>query len=177
MLVPADDEVNAILARMGKFCTDDELNCGACGYLTCRKHAVAIHDGLAEEQMCLPYTIDKLKETIKKLADSNEEVVSIQNALAQSEKLASMGQLAAGVAHEVNNPLGIVLMYAHLVLEKYGSTHKALGDDLGVIVAQADRCKRIMSGLLDFARQNKVLKQKTNVVKLLNDTIRAVNLP
>jgi len=177
MLVPADDEINAILARMGKFCTDDELNCGACGYVTCRLHAVAIYDGLAEEQMCLPYTIDKLKETIKKLADSNEEVVSIQNALAQSEKLASMGQLAAGVAHEVNNPLGIVLMYAHLVLEKYGSTDAALGDDLGVIVAQADRCKRIMSGLLDFARQNKVLKQKTNMRKLVDDTIRAVNLP
>ncbi len=177
MSVPSDDAVKTILERMGKSCTNDELNCGACGYATCRLHAIAIHDGLAEEQMCLPYTIDKLKETIKKLADSNEEVAAIQSVLAQSEKLASMGQLAAGVAHEVNNPLGIVLMYAHLLLEKHGSTSGALGEDLRVIADQADRCKRIIAGLLDFARQNKVLKQRTNMAKLLAATIKSVNLP
>ena len=174
---PAAGEIDAILAAMGKSCQDDELNCGACGYATCRDHAVAIREGLAEEEMCLPYTIEKLEETVKKLADSNEEVATIQNALAQSEKLASMGQLAAGVAHEVNNPLGIVLMYAHLLLEKHGAADPALGHDLETIVAQADRCKRIVSGLLDFARQNKVLKQRTDMVRLARDSIRAVNLP
>ncbi len=177
MPTPMDDDINAILAKMGKFCADDELNCGACGYATCRLHAVAIHDGLAEEEMCLPYTIDKLKETIQKLADSSEEVATIQNALAQSEKLASMGQLAAGVAHEVNNPLGIVLMYAHLLLEKHGRADKGLKEDLSVIVAQADRCKRIISGLLDFARQNKVLRQRTNILHLVENNLRAINLP
>ena len=177
MPVPDEEDVNAILATMGKFCAEDELNCGACGYATCRLHAVAIHDGLAEEEMCLPYTIDKLKETIKKLADSNEEVATIQNALVHSEKLASMGQLAAGVAHEVNNPLGIVIMYAHLLMEKYGDHGGALQEDLGVIAAQADRCKRIISGLLDFARQNKVLRQPTNLQKLVEDNVRCINLP
>lgn len=174
---PAENEVNEILAKMGKHCAEDELNCGACGYATCRLHAVAIHDNLAEEEMCLPATIEKLKETIKKLADSSEEVATIQNALAQSEKLASMGQLAAGVAHEVNNPLGIVLMYAHLLLEKHRNSHQGLQEDLGVIVAQADRCKRIISGLLDFARQNKVLRQRTNLLRLVEINVQAINLP
>ncbi len=177
MRAPSDEALKAILEGMGKFCTNDELNCGACGYATCRLHAAAIHDGFAEAQMCLPYTIDKLKETIQKLADSNEEVAAIGTALAQSEKLASMGQLAAGVAHEVNNPLGIVLMYAHLLLEKHGVTDGPLSEDLHVIVDQADRCKRIIAGLLDFARQNKVLKQRTNMTKLLADTVKSVNLP
>jgi len=174
---PAEDDINEILAKMGKFHAEDELNCGACGYATCRLHAVAIHDGLAEEEMCLPATIDKLKDTIQKLADSSEEVATIQNALAQSEKLASMGQLAAGVAHEVNNPLGIVLMYAHLLLEKYDQAPKGLQADLGVIVAQAERCKRIVSGLLNFARQNKVLRQRTNLLHLVENNVRAINLP
>lgn len=94
----------------------------------------------------------------------------------QSEKLASMGQLAAGVAHEVNNPLGIVLMYAHLLLEENGGNGQ-LRDDLETIVEQADRCKRIVSGLLNFARQNKTICQPTNVIELVQDTIKTVNLP
>lgn len=174
---PSDERINTILMDMGKFCAEDELNCGACGYPTCREHAVAIHKGLAEEQMCLPYTIEKLKETIQKLADSNQEVANIQNALVQSEKLASTGQLAAGVAHEVNNPLGIVLMYAHLLMERHAQTNPALAEDLGLIVAQADRCKRIISGLLDFARQNKVFRQHTNMRNLVENSLRSVNLP
>ena len=55
--VPYHDKLSDILADMGKFKAEDELNCGACGYDTCREHAVAIFKGLAENTMCLPYTI------------------------------------------------------------------------------------------------------------------------
>ncbi len=172
---PKERDINAILNKMGKFKSEDELNCGACGYETCRDHAIAILKGLAESEMCLPYTIDQLKVTVQKLADSNEEVASIQSALVHSEKLASMGQLAAGVAHEVNNPLGIVLMYAHLLLEKYQEDSK-LADDLSMIVKQADRCKRIVSGLLNFARQNKTTCQASNVMEIIRETVKSVSL-
>lgn len=173
--LPTTRKITDILSKMGKFTLEDELNCGACGYVTCREHAVAILKGLAESEMCLPYTIDKLKVTVQQLADSNEEVTSIQNALMQSEKLASMGQLAAGVAHEVNNPLGIVLMYAHLLLENE-DINGSLKDDLGIIATQADRCKRIISGLLNFARQNKTVLQSSNMMDLITETIKTVNL-
>ena len=73
-----------------------------------------------------------------------------------TEKLASMGQLAAGIAHEVNNPLGVVLMYAHLLLEETPADSPLRGD-LATIVEQTDRAKRIVAGLLNFARQNKVV--------------------
>jgi len=139
---------------MGKSAAVDELNCGACGYNTCREHALAIWKGLAESEMCLPYTIEQLHKTIDDLANSNNRLASTQEALMQSEKLASMGQLAAGVAHEINNPLGVVLMYAHLILDKYGD-HTALKDDLHLIAEQADRCKKIVSGLLNFARRTR----------------------
>ncbi len=153
--VPFAEELEMIMVRMGKRTPQDELNCGACGYDTCREHAVAIFRGLAETAMCLPNTISKLDQTIKELNESNRRLTSTQEALMQSEKLASMGRLAAGIAHEVNNPLGVVLMYAHLVLDEL-KPPSPLRQDLAMIAEQADRCKKIVAQLLHFARQNKL---------------------
>ncbi len=55
---PSDEELLTVLRRMGKDGPDDELDCGACGYDTCREHARAVWRGLAQSEMCLPYTID-----------------------------------------------------------------------------------------------------------------------
>ncbi len=56
---PSDEEINAILRRMGKTKPSDELNCGSCGYATCRDKAIAVYNGKAEIEMCLPYLKDK----------------------------------------------------------------------------------------------------------------------
>jgi signal transduction histidine kinase/Fe-S-cluster-containing hydrogenase component 2 len=170
---PSEDELARIMERMGKHSSQDELNCGACGYDTCVEHAVAIYRGLAGSEMCLPYTIEQLHTTIKELAVSNEQLATTQEALMQSEKLASMGQLAAGVAHEVNNPLGVVLMYTHLLLDEVEKSHP-IREDLTMIAREADRCKKIVAGLLDFARQNRVLLQTTDVRELVERSLRAV---
>jgi signal transduction histidine kinase/iron only hydrogenase large subunit-like protein len=173
---PSDEELAPIMRRMGKHTARDELNCGACGYDTCVEHAVAIHRGLAGSEMCLPYTIEQLHTTIKELAVSHEQLANTQEALMQSEKLASMGQLAAGVAHEVNNPLGVVLMYTHLLLDEIEKSHP-IREDLTMIAEQADRCKRIVAGLLDFARQNRVLLQTMDMRELVERGLRAVPAP
>jgi signal transduction histidine kinase/Pyruvate/2-oxoacid:ferredoxin oxidoreductase delta subunit len=174
--VPVTAQIADIMARMGKAGPEDELNCGACGYDTCREHAVAIYKGLAENEMCLPFTIDQLKRAVRDLAVSNEQLATAQEALMQSEKLASMGQLAAGIAHEVNNPLGVVLMYAHLLLEEC-DRNSQLYEDLGLIAEQADRCKKIVAGLLHFARQNKVLLQPSDLADLVERALRATPAP
>lgn len=167
--LPSEQELRKILNRMGKYSPEDELNCGACGYETCREHAIAIYKGLAESEMCLPYTIEQLKKTIDELANTKEMLI-------QTEKLASMGQLAAGIAHEINNPLGVVLMFAHLLMERVEKDSQ-MYEDLKLIVEQADRCKKIVSGLLHFARQNKINPEPTDLVELTKGVVRSLTVP
>jgi signal transduction histidine kinase/iron only hydrogenase large subunit-like protein len=176
MPIPSQDEIRTILERMGKQHAEDELNCGACGYETCRAHAIAIFDGLAESEMCLPATITRLNEAVGALGITNRQLASAQQALVQSEKLASMGQLAAGIAHEVNNPLGVVLLYSQLLLEECDPKAEQYAD-LKKIAEQADRCKKIVSGLLNFARKNQVNLQAVRIDEFLLACSHAVVLP
>lgn len=176
MPVPGEEDIRAILRRMGKESPADELNCRACGYETCRQHAVAIYDGMAESEMCLPYVIEQLRETVTELHASHAELAATQDQLMHSERLASMGQLAAGIAHEVNNPLGVVVLYAHLLQEECRD-NEALQRELGLIARQADRCKGIVAGLLDFARQNKVELAPVGLAALVERSLQGCLLP
>ncbi len=173
---PADDSIKKVLHTLGKFTEKDHLNCGACGYDSCNEHAIAIIEGLAEEEMCLPYSIEKLHKYIKDLADSNEKLATAQLALKQSEKLAHMGQLSAGIAHELNNPLGIITMYSNILKDECKPDDPNL-QDLELIVEQTDRCKKIVSGLLNFARKNQLNYTEIDVQKLFERSIQSVICP
>jgi len=175
-LLPEDEEVEQVLASIGKLTPKDHLNCGACGYETCYEHAVAIVKGLAEEEMCLPYTIEKLHKSVRELALSNNKLTTMQNALKQSEKLAHMGQLSAGIAHELNNPLGVVIMYSNILLDESNSDDP-VRQDLQLIVEQAARCKKIVAGLLNFARKNQVNYQELDIRKLTEQSVAGVVFP
>jgi signal transduction histidine kinase/iron only hydrogenase large subunit-like protein len=171
-----EGEIFEIMKRMGKKAPEDELNCGACGYPSCREHAIAVHKGLAESEMCLPYVINDHLKTILELSHLNDRLATTQETLMHSERLASMGQLAAGVAHEINNPLGVVIMYTNLLLEECEKGTE-FRDDLTMIAEQANRCKRIVAGLLDFARQNKVAHQPVNIRELVESSLANLVCP
>jgi two-component system NtrC family sensor kinase len=171
-----EDDVRDILVSMGKKTKKDQLDCGACGYESCIEHAFAIKKGLAEVEMCLPYTIEKLHKSVKDLALSNEKLSSMRQALKQSEKLAHMGQLSAGIAHELNNPLGVVIMYSNILLEEC-SQEDPVREDLKLIVEQAGRCKKIVAGLLNFARKNQVNHQLVNIRELVNHSLESLIFP
>jgi nitrogen-specific signal transduction histidine kinase len=171
-----EDDVNDILVKMGKKTKKDQLDCGACGYESCVEHAIAIKKGLAEVEMCLPYTIEKLHKSVKDLALSNEKLSSMKQALKQSEKLAHMGQLSAGIAHELNNPLGVVIMYSNILLEE-ANEGDPVKEDLRLIVDQAGRCKKIVAGLLNFARKNQVNHQVISIKDLVDHSLESLIIP
>ncbi|TVR60834.1 MAG: histidine kinase [Spirochaetaceae bacterium] len=165
--VPEHD-IRAILARTGKLKPEDELNCRACGYESCRDKAIAVYRGIAEVEMCLPYLISRLEEAIEDLKES-------QGRLIQAEKLASMGQMAAGIAHELNNPLGIVLMYSHLLMSQTAEQpENGSFEDVRRIVREAERARVIVQGILDFARENRLDLQDTDVNALIREAVRVV---
>jgi two-component system NtrC family sensor kinase len=171
-----ENDVKEILVSMGKKSSKDQLDCGACGYESCIEHAFAIKKGLAEVEMCLPYTIEKLHKSVKDLALSNDKLSSMRQALKQSEKLAHMGQLSAGIAHELNNPLGVVIMYSNILLDECGQ-EDPVREDLKLIVEQAGRCKKIVAGLLNFARKNQVNHQLVNIKELVYHGLESLIVP
>jgi len=171
--LPSNEEIEKVLRDMGKITLHDHLNCGACGYDTCVDHAVAIIEGLAESEMCLPYSIEKLHNSIKALNVSNDKLVSAQQTLKQTEKLASMGQLSAGIAHELNNPLGVITMYSNILLDEL-SENDSMRSDLKLIVDQAERCKNIVGGLLNFARKNQVRYSEVNINEFVEHSLESI---
>ena len=103
----------------------------------------------------------------RKVEDRTQELRQVQSHLIQSEKLASIGKLAAGIAHEINNPLGGVLIYSHLVLEDTPPSHPH-HENLKKIVKETTRCKDIVKGLLDFARPKEPQRAETDIHDLLD---------
>jgi len=91
-----------------------------------------------------------------------------QQELLQSERLAGIGRLAAGVAHEINNPLAVILGYARLLQRK---AQGALADDLGVIEDETVRAKQIVDGLLDLSRPLAGVPEPTELRPLCDEVV------
>ncbi len=173
---PPEEQIKELLYKMGKYSRQDHLDCGACGYDSCEEHAIAIINGLAETEMCLPYSIEKLHKYIRELNISKEKLANVQEALRHSEKLAGMGQLSAGIAHELNNPLGVITMYSNILKEELPDESPMM-QDIDLIVEQADRCKKIVGGLLNFARKNQLNLSESDIIKLARQSIDSVIIP
>ncbi len=280
MPIPTGEDIERILRELDKTKPEDELNCGACGYTTCRDKAVAVFRGLAENKMCLPYlitqlemhntelarlkayhedTIDSIIEGIvvvdpnmiitglNKAADmystsqsigrdvfavfpeldiprcrkgferaislgeptdvgemvfllGNDKVTlhikisplkrkggevygavllsqdttekrKLESQLIQSDRLAALGQLAAGVAHEINTPLTLILGYTDILRETIGSDSVSRSY-LKTIVEESERISDIVRSLLNFARPVNMPAGKCKVNETCRRTLR-----
>ncbi len=93
-----------------------------------------------------------------------------QMKLFQSEKMSSLGKLAAGIAHEINNPLGGIMIFANMLLEEFDENDKRR-EDIDRIASEAKRCKNIVKGLLEFSRQTGNMMTRVNINELLEQGI------
>jgi two-component system NtrC family sensor kinase len=151
---------------------------------TSLKRLVSASDEVARGNLDARVEIESNDE-LQQLADSFNTMASAlkqrdqqlkefaKDRIAESERLALIGQLAAGVAHELNNPLQGIVAYSHLLLERVPCENPMTGS-LQKIVTQADRCTDIIRGLLDFSRQTKPKKMMCNINHILLECIALV---
>ena len=119
-----------------------------------------------EEEIATMGIFSDLREKIaveQKLKQAREQ-------LAQSEKLASLGQLAAGVAHEINNPLGGILLYANLILEQMDGENP-FREDIKYVIEDAERCREIVKSLLAYSRQTSPIREIIQFNDLLEQSL------
>ena len=116
---------------------------------------------------------DEIGTLAESFNDMTRKLSEAQRQIYQSEKLAAVGQLAAGVAHEINNPLTGVLSYASFLLKR-AEDKPEFKEDLAVIVRETKRCRQIVKGLLDFARQMPPEKQSCDLTEIVARAVQIV---
>jgi two-component system, NtrC family, sensor kinase len=150
-------------SQQAEISSDDEVGFLAHNFNTMVSELVRAHQELKEWAETLE----------RKVEQRTTELRAMQAHLIQSEKLAGVGKLAAGVAHEINNPLTCVLTNSSLMLSDLPPDDPRR-EDLQTVVDETLRCRKIVKGLLDFARQTKPQKQPLDLNKVTEDVLALV---
>lgn len=114
-----------------------------------------------------------LEQKLKELEDAHRVLNETKDQLIQSEKMASVGRLVGGVAHEINNPLTAIIGYTQLVLE--GTPQGETQRQLTVVYEQSQRCRKIVQDLMRFSRHQKLRKTKVYPALLIEETVRGLS--
>ena len=139
-----EEQVRHTLETMGKFIAEDELNCGACGYDTCRDHAKAIVNGLAESKMCLPYAIEQLENTVE-LTEKARQL--------EEEKRRVRFEFITVLAHELKSPINAIEGYADIITgREVGPTLESYDSMIQRIKVRTNAMRKLIVDLLDLTR-------------------------
>ena len=121
--------------------------------------------------------MEQLVQTLElKVEQRTKELLAAKAEVAQGEKLASIGVLASGIAHELNNPLTGVLTFTSLMRKKAPEGSED-AEDLDLVIRETKRCASIIKRLLDFAREKVPVKGFYNLNQVIEDTVRFVERP
>ncbi|MFO7665960.1 MAG: ATP-binding protein [Desulfobacterales bacterium] len=158
-------------------CSGDNHPCPLIKCFETKKPSRATHIHLDKQKQeincsisCYPiFENGKIVGAIELSRDITKELDDQKNLLQQS-KLESIGQLAAGVAHEINNPLTTILTTAMLIQEDIDSENP-MYKELGIIASETLRCRKIVTALLDFARQTKPIKKEHDLKEVIEEVV------
>jgi signal transduction histidine kinase len=117
---------------------------------------------------------DKIQQQLHALEEKNLQLQQAREEIIQSEKLASTGRLAAGIAHEIGNPVGIILGYIHM-LRSSDTDAKEHSDYLNRMEAETERVNTIIRDLLDYAQPSSQEIQEINLNDIIKDTYSLVS--
>jgi two-component system NtrC family sensor kinase len=138
------------------------------------EHLAAALNQMARQLEAEKLQLEEWANTLeKKVEQRAEEIKRIHSQLFRSEKLASLGKLAAGVAHEINNPLTGILTNSSLLLEDMEKDDPRR-EDVEAMVKETIRCREIVKRLLDFAKQSRPQKKLVNINALIDNIILLV---
>lgn len=129
------------------------------------------------ERIALADQIQQQNENLEQIVEQRtKELRDAQAGLVQMEKMSATGQLAAGVAHEINNPVGIIKNRLELLIDDIKAERRVadMGDHLSMMHRQTDRISKIVSKLLSFARKSSGTKAALNVEQLINGVVLLV---
>jgi two-component system NtrC family sensor kinase len=128
-------------------------------------------DEIAKLEETFNFMVSSLKERDDKLREYTDQQIM------KSERLATIGQLAAGVAHEINNPLGTISIYAQMVLDELDKDSDSCRESMAVVMKQTNRAGRIVKDLLEFARQSEPEMRMLNITDVLTKAIAITTHP
>ena len=128
----------------------------------------AVNDEVGSAGRAFNYLTTALENTEKE----REKAV---RAACQSERLAALGQMAAGIGHEINNPLMNIMSLATLIEEALGEGHDDTRNDILMLRKEGQRCARIIQGILNFARENEPSYEPFNLSELIEDTLELLH--
>lgn len=120
-----------------------------------------------DELQALAESFNAMVEAIRSRDQAIKE--QAQKQLSQSEKLASIGRLASGIAHEINNPLTGILTYSSMLLEDFRGTE--FEEDIQTIINETMRCRKIVRGILDFSRETRLEREEVNLNRILEEAL------
>ena len=121
--------------------------------------------------MCLPFLIDQLQVNLEKLGRSKDEIERARELALRAQQMASMGKLAADIAHEISAPLSNLVVFAQLLRDDMAAEDERR-EDVANIVAEALHCREVLASLQGFARQREPQWQETHLHEVVQQALK-----
>ena len=172
-LQPSEEQITRILRSTGKYTPEDELNCGACGYSTCREKAVAVFQGKAELSMCMPYALAQAESMSNVVMDVTPNMIFVIGNDMKILDCNGKGQELLGVGHEEAVQRYIFEFIEtedieNVLLTREPVLHKKVKLNRGTIVAEEtivyiEKLDAVLVMFRDVTREEKVKEQRYNL--------------